>query len=399
MLRYHGWDGIECNKVEVWSEELFFLWPTETAERPKTRLISTHKPEPEPSKRNSRGAATYTFTKRVYLFEVFPLVALFVLPSFVHAGVFSALAEMWSEEAEAEEIEFVENIQNVPLLKAALHSDPNPSKGGGDIIVEAGALVPENGPVGIAGEVVSKSSGEISVYVVREGDSLSQIAEMYDVSANTILWANDIKSADLIQPGDDLVILPITGVRHVVKSGDTLASIAKKYDGDVEDIMAYNGLTKEALSVGDTVVIPDGAMAAPAAPASRSYAAASGRGSGSSGEGSLGFSHPVPGSIKTQGIHGYNGVDFGAPAGTSIRAAAGGEVIIARASGWNGGYGKYIVIKHPNGTQTLYAHNSANYVVAGQSVAQGEVIGAVGSTGRSTGNHLHFEVRGARNPF
>ncbi len=88
-----------------------------------------------------------------------------------------------------------------------------------------------------------------------------------------------------------------------------------------------------------------------------------------------------------------------ASAGAPIRAAAAGEVIVSKTGGWNGGYGNYIVIKHANGTQTLYAHNSSNAVSAGASVAQGEVIGYVGNTGRSTGSHLHFEVRGAKNPF
>jgi murein DD-endopeptidase MepM/ murein hydrolase activator NlpD len=102
---------------------------------------------------------------------------------------------------------------------------------------------------------------------------------------------------------------------------------------------------------------------------------------------------------KSQGIHGYNGVDLAAPTGTQVLAAASGQVLISRFGGWNGGYGNYIVIKHSNGTQTLYAHNSANYVSVGQWVSQGDVIGLVGNTGKSTGSHLHFEVRGAKNPF
>ncbi|KKW46945.1 MAG: Peptidase M23 [Parcubacteria group bacterium GW2011_GWB1_57_6] len=101
----------------------------------------------------------------------------------------------------------------------------------------------------------------------------------------------------------------------------------------------------------------------------------------------------------TQGLHGWNGIDFGAPRGTPIRAAADGTVIIARAGGWNGGYGNYIVLQHANGTQTLYSHNSSNAVGMGQAVTQGQVIGYVGATGRVTGTHLHFEVRGAANPF
>ena len=103
--------------------------------------------------------------------------------------------------------------------------------------------------------------------------------------------------------------------------------------------------------------------------------------------------------MKTQGIHGYNAVDLAAGPGSSIRAAAAGEVIVSKATGWNGGYGQYIVIRHASGAQTLYAHLSSNAVGVGNYVSQGEVIGGMGNTGRSTGNHLHFEVRGGRNPF
>ncbi|MCK5059525.1 MAG: M23 family metallopeptidase, partial [Candidatus Pacebacteria bacterium] len=102
---------------------------------------------------------------------------------------------------------------------------------------------------------------------------------------------------------------------------------------------------------------------------------------------------------KSQGLHGYNAVDIAAPYGTPIVAAASGVVIISRATGWNGGYGGYVVISHNNGTQTLYAHMSSDIVSVGDVVQQGQVIGYVGSTGRSTGPHLHIEVRGARNPF
>ena len=108
---------------------------------------------------------------------------------------------------------------------------------------------------------------------------------------------------------------------------------------------------------------------------------------------------PIVGGRKSQGIHGYNAVDLAAPTGTPIIASASGKVIIARSSGYNGGYGLYVVISHPNGTQTLYAHMSKVNVSVGRFVERGEIIGAVGNTGKSTGPHLHFEVRGARNPF
>jgi murein DD-endopeptidase MepM/ murein hydrolase activator NlpD len=247
---------------------------------------------------------------------------------------------------------------------------------------------------------VSKiTNGEISIYTVRDGDTLSEIAEMFEVSSKTILWANDLTNANQIHPGDSLIILPITGVRHVVKDGDTIQSIAKKYDGDVDDILAYNQLASASdISVGDTIVIPDGTIAATASAKAATAQKSSGGTKVSSGNGI--YTNPLPGSIKTQGIHGYNGVDLAAPAGTPILAAAGGTVIVARNNGaWNGGYGNYVVIKHSNGTQTLYAHMSRVAAAEGDTVSQGEVIGYVGSTGRSTGNHLHFEVRGAVNPF
>lgn len=334
-----------------------------------------------------------------HIIEAVILSVAVVVPFTVHAGLFSGLFGTAAADTKHEEVYAHDtNLQTIPLLKAAIHADPNPAKGGGDILVSDGALVPSGDVDGKDATVNTKTvNGEISVYVVREADTLSQIAEMFDVSAKTILWANDISDPSKIRPGDTLVILPITGVRHIVKKGDTIASIAKKYDGDVADILDYNQLASaEDIAVGDTIVIPDGTITAPAP--SKSSTIARG-GTTVTGGGSAGFTHPLPGSVRSQGIHGYNGVDLAAPAGTPILAAASGEVIVSRSSGWNGGYGLYVVVKHANGTQTLYAHLSSVAVSVGQNVSAGQKLGGVGNTGRSTGNHLHFEVRGARNPF
>jgi len=341
---------------------------------------------------------SYTEKHRLFL-ELLTLGIVIIIPFSVHAGVFSIFFDTATAETEPMESSIVLNAQNIPLLRAAIHSDPNLAKGGGDVLVDDGALVPPGDIDGKDAVINTKTvNGEISLYTVREGDTLSEIALMYDVSAKTILWANSITNASKIRPGDSLVILPITGVRHVVKKGDTIKSIATKYTGDVEDILAYNQLSSsDELSIGDTVVVPNGVVATPSAPKKTTNYS---RGSVvSKGEGSAGFAHPIPGAVRTQGLHGYNGVDYGAPIGTPIYAVAGGEVIVSRVSGYNGGYGLYVVVKHPNGTQTLYAHLSRVAVSMGTSVAQGEVIGYVGNTGRSTGPHLHFEVRGAKNPF
>jgi len=345
---------------------------------------------------------TYRRAKRLSL-ELLPLVLLIVVPLSVHAGVFTSIVSLIHEPPEEESVvTYTHDAQTIPLLKAAQHPDPDSSQGGGDVIINDGALVP-------GGEITDESdtintktaNGEISVYVVREGDTLSQIAEMYDVSANTILWANDIKKAGLIQPGTELVILPITGVRHVVKEGETLSDIVEKYEGDLDEVISYNQLASaDAITPGDTVVVPGGAVEQTVRERSApTPTKTSGSVAVATGGGSNGYSHPLPGGQRTQGIHGYNGVDYAAPVGTPIYAAAAGEVIISKGSGWNGGYGSYVVIRHPNGTQTLYAHNSSNAVGVGQYVAAGETVAYVGSTGRSTGAHLHFEVRGASNPF
>lgn len=329
-------------------------------------------------------------------------------PDMARAGVLSFFEELRGKNVEAQEraadVQYVQNSQTMALLHAARHVDPNPAKGGGEIQVEDGeALRAETGPLGSLVDVEEerRSPDEISLYIVREGDTLSQIAQMFEVSPNTVRWANDLGREEAIHAGQQLVILPVTGVQHTVVEGDTLKSIAEEYDGDVDEILQFNGLTEDAvLSVGDTLTIPGGEIAAPA-PAqssSESYAAAPVR--GASGPAIAGYyAHPAPGSRRTQGLHGYNGVDFGADVGTRVLASAAGRVIVSRASGWNGGYGTYIVVDHANGTQTLYAHLSSTIVRQGQNVVQGQVIGYIGNTGRTTGPHLHFEVRGAKNPF
>lgn len=289
------------------------------------------------------------------------------------------------------------NSQTMQLLQAALNYDPNPSKGGGDItIVDDSALLPDSGPSGTLVNIEEgQTSDQISIYVVREGDSLSQIAKIFNVSVNTIIWSNDIKRGSLITPGQILTILPITGVEHTVKSGETIVGITKKYKGDLDEILQYNDLTRDSkLAIGDVIIIPDGEIALSV------YSGGASVVKGTNGPTYSGYYiRPINGGKKSQGLHGYNAVDLASSYGTPILASASGQVIINRSYGWNGGYGKYVVIRHDNGTQTLYAHNSRNIVSQGQYVVQGQVIGYIGSTGKSTGSHVHFEIRGAKNPF
>jgi len=296
------------------------------------------------------------------------------------------------------------NSQTLPLLQAPTNPDPFVALGGGDITVVGGdALLPDSGPLGTMADVAGESgmSDQISVYTVHAGDKLADIAETFDVSVNTILWANSLNRNSPLKEGQVLVILPISGVKHTVKAGDTLKSIALKYKGDVEEITAYNSeLLSGGLTLGVEIIIPDGEISTPVVKKKVTKKATANPARNYNGPSYAGYySNPLPGGRRTQGLHGYNGVDLAKERGASVLAAADGVVIISREGGWGGGYGNYVVVSHANGTQTLYGHLQKNLVREGVSVAQGQTIGLLGNSGRSTGPHLHFEVRGARNPF
>jgi len=291
------------------------------------------------------------------------------------------------------------NSQNIPLPHAPLNSSLPAALGNGDMsgaIIGQSAILSVIGPEGSMANIEEKrSSDQVSIYIVQEGDNLARIAKMFGVSINTIMWANNLNRGDLIAVGQTLVILPVSGISYAVQKGDTIESIAKKWKGDVNEIIQFNDLSpSQTLAVGSTIIIPNGE-----APLLPSYTP---RGSyrGGSGPYYAGYYiRPIVGGRKTQGLHGYNAVDLANFCGTPIMASASGDVIISRSGGWNGGYGNFIIIDHYNGTQTLYAHNSSNIVSTGWHVVQGQVIGYVGITGNTTGCHVHFEVRGAKNPF
>jgi murein DD-endopeptidase MepM/ murein hydrolase activator NlpD len=354
------------------------------------------------------------------------VVAAFI-PATARAGILADFIERLRNSASAKETTAQANLQNIPLPQPALNINPSSARGGGDVqIVDDTALIPAEGPSGTIADIEKPKNGTISKYIVRPGDTVSSIAKMFGVTSGTVLASNDIPKSGVLTVGQTLVILPVPGIPYTVKSGDTLASVAKRYGGDPDEIASFNEIPDGVLAVGTSIIIPNGEVPAPTPSASQGQPTRSTpaptRSRGVVGPSSIFANNPkepahniceigtlaqvsyyiapVAHYVRTQGIHGYNGVDFGAPIGTPIVASAEGDVVIAKDGGWNGGYGSYVVIQHDNGSQTLYGHMSVVDVYDGEHVQQGQVIGAIGSTGKSTGAHLHFEIRnGIRNPF
>ena len=229
-------------------------------------------------------------------------------------------------------------------------------------------------------------------YEVQEGDTLGQIAERFGLNLSTVLWGNDLSYTSTIQPGDKLNILPADGVLYTVRSGDTLSSIASYYDVDVDTVMSQNSISSaDRLAIGDELLLPGGEPPTPTSTARSSssvaelfYAPSSGSASG------YGWVWPTDWRTITQYYGwGHTGLDIDGDYSTHNYASRGGVVVY---SGWRSGYGLLVEIDHGDGFVTRYAHNAQNYVGYGETVYAGQAIAQLGTTGRSTGTHLHFEI-------
>lgn len=228
------------------------------------------------------------------------------------------------------------------------------------------------------------------IYIVQPGDTVTSIARQFDVSVNTILWENNLSAYSIIRPGKELTILPTTGLNHTVEKNDTITKLAKTYQVEPESILESNKLLDASeIKVGQRLFIAEGLKPKPAR-AIRYYQPSSGFVAAPRGGK---YIWPTTNYHITQYFTWrHYGLDVGNKLGQPIYASADGEVTLSSQGRWNGGYGNQIIINHGNGVKTRYAHNSYNLVNVGQKVVQGQVIAAIGSTGRSSGPHVHFEI-------
>lgn len=245
----------------------------------------------------------------------------------------------------------------------------------------------------------------IIIHEVETGETIGALAEKYQISVSTILWANNLTVRSYIRPGDKLKILPVSGLAHKIKKGDTLAKIAKLYNTTADKIIEFNKLKADGsdLVVGEEILVPNGVKPAPVVVAPVYRPPSGAIPSASSGLPSTsGYLWPTAVRRITQYFGWrHTGVDIAGPVGTPVYATRAGTIIKSQC-GWNGGYGCYTIIDHGNGLTSLYGHSSRLLVDVGEEVTQGQTIMLMGSTGRSTGSHLHFEIRrnGARaNPL
>ncbi len=241
--------------------------------------------------------------------------------------------------------------------------------------------------------IPDRTREQISTYVVEGGDSIFGIAAKFGLAPETVIWANSELEGqpDLLRIGQQLTILPINGVYHQVGGSDTIEGIAASYKVEPAAIIDYslNQLDSDnpIIEVGQWLVVPNGRK--PFVP--RTVTAYSGPAPEDAFNGTGVFGWPASGTIFQGYWSGHPGIDIAAWSGAPINAADSGYVIFA---GWNNtGYGYTVVIEHNNGFQTLYGHLQAYYVEAGDNVAKGQQIAEMGSTGNSTGPHLHFEIR------
>ncbi len=246
-------------------------------------------------------------------------------------------------------------------------------------------------------ELSQKPRDKVIIYSVEKGDTVETIAKKFGISTDTINWANDIDNADILSIGQELKILPVSGVVHKVAPGETIYSIAEKYNTSAQGIVDFPFNTFAdpetfAMVAGQIVIVPGGAPPSeqPTYVRKPVYVATG----GIAPVGSNGWYFPVEGSISQYASWYHMALDVAGPVGTPVYAAHSGTVEQVIVGVWDGGYGNSVWVNDGDGIKTHYAHLSGTNVSAGQNVVGGQtIVGFRGNTGRSTGSHTHFEIQ------
>jgi len=275
-----------------------------------------------------------------------------------------------------------------PQLKASLGEEETID----ELLDDKGSLVRRDQATT---KISKKPREKIIKYIVQSGDTISTIAEEFDISVSTILWENELTAYSIIRPGKELDILPVSGITHVVKKGENVGILAKEYSVEEAELIKINKLENEKLAIGQKVIIPGGKKVY------QSYTPKTYTGytaikelvtTPPASKVTLGnkMQWPTVGNRITQYYSWkHHGLDIANKIGTPLYAADSGVVEVV---GWGTGYGNQILIDHGGGKKTRYAHCSKFYVSDGEKVKKGQAIAAMGSTGWSTGSHIHFEV-------
>ena len=342
-----------------------------------------------------------------------PVICLGIISGILFVTVSSAFSSIFLSLAPTQEGSFFlaqvsETLPKSPYLDQSGNSKPESP---GFLLVQNSSIKASTPPVMVTPQIlgalvdgfeIQDVQKAIVEYIVEQGDTLSSIAGQFNVSLNTILWANNLSQNSLLKLGQKLTIPPVSGVIYHVKAGDTISAISQKYKAKAEEIISFNELSGEAdIFVGDILIIPNGVLPKTTTstytltPLPSSY-----------------FICPVGAPCRvTQGLHWYNAIDFShGTCGEPIYAAAGGIVqrvnLTNSTSRWAfEGAGNHLTILHPNGVVTFYGHLQSSLVNPGEQVSQGQIVALMGGqpgtagAGLSTACHVHFGVSGARNPF
>lgn len=264
----------------------------------------------------------------------------------------------------------------------------------------------DTGSALLGGAVVETNIGVragTTEYTVKDGDTIGEISERFGLTVSTLLWSNSLSSSSYIKPGQTLKIPAASGYLYTVKDGDTLDKIVSTYNGNLDETKRVNDIgSNNLVPVDAEILIVNGTPPLPPPPVQRYYDSYGSNYSTADLYRNDNYNPVVTGQKLNWPVGCYSSPttywghglarDISCPMGTPIYAAEAGTVYIRNAGGWGGGYGNYLDIVHANGMMTRYAHMSAFNVSNGQFVSRGQVVGFVGSTGRSSGPHLHFEV-------